>query len=296
MIDENKANRALFDKKMEATNKIDDGLVLPEVGIYAEKKYRLIAHCIEMFSTSMKAPKWDCLVYIDLFSGAGKAVEKGTGKLIDGSPLLSLGVPHQFNRYIFCELEKEKFDALRWRVKQKYPKANAQFILGDCNDCVNEILAEIPHGKKGFRVLSFCVADIYKIANLKFKTIEKLSQRFMDFLVLIPTHMDIHRNEKSYGGIDNQTIDEFLGTDKWRMDWEEAKKNGEAFGWFICRYFYKRMKELKYLGDKEDAEKIRQIKNQSPLYHLTFFSKNSLGIKFWNEARKYSTDQTTFPF
>lgn len=277
-------------------NMIHDELPLSDAGNYAEKKHRLIALSVDLFSASMKAPKWDCLVYIDLFAGAGKAKEKDSEKIIDGSPLLSLGVKNPFNKYIFCELDEDKLQALKMRVGQNYPKADVTFVWGNCNDRIDEVLKAVPYGRKGFRVLSFCLADIYKMENLKFRTIEKLSERFVDFLVLIPTYMDAHRNENNYCKIDNHTVDEFFGTTEWRLSWQSARLKGERFGRFICQYFCQRMKDLKYKGDETDAVEIRQIKNQSPLYRLAFFSRSNLGIKFWNQARKYSSEQMTLPF
>ena len=42
------------------------------------------------------------------------------------------------------------------------------------------------------------------------------------------------------------------------------------------------------------SEKFFNPKNNAPLYRLGFFSRNKLGQKFWEEAKKYSTDQTSF--
>jgi hypothetical protein len=53
----------------------DDGLVVPEVGVWAEEKYRIIELYDALFSSGMKR-KWDCRVYIDLFSAAGHAKTK----------------------------------------------------------------------------------------------------------------------------------------------------------------------------------------------------------------------------
>lgn len=48
----------------------DDGLKCPDVGSWAETKYRLLALYDELFSTGMKY-KWDQRVYIDLYASAG---------------------------------------------------------------------------------------------------------------------------------------------------------------------------------------------------------------------------------
>jgi len=50
----------------------DDGLITPEVGAWADDKYRLVGNYAAMFAISMKK-KWECQVYIDIFAGAGRA-------------------------------------------------------------------------------------------------------------------------------------------------------------------------------------------------------------------------------
>ena len=54
----------------------DDGLETPKIGIWGLEKYRLISCYASMFSNTM-ANKWDCIVYLDLFAGAGRAKDKG---------------------------------------------------------------------------------------------------------------------------------------------------------------------------------------------------------------------------
>jgi hypothetical protein len=51
------------------------------------------------------------------------------------------------------------------------------------------IVNALPKGK----VLAFCVVDPYRIADLAFDTLRQLSQRAVDFFVLLPSHMDVKR-------------------------------------------------------------------------------------------------------
>ena len=63
----------------------DDGLMTPEVGGWAETKYRLLALYDELFSTGMKN-KWDQRVYLDLYAGAGYSRIQGTSTFLKASP------------------------------------------------------------------------------------------------------------------------------------------------------------------------------------------------------------------
>jgi three-Cys-motif partner protein len=269
----------------------DDGLISPEIGAWGEDKYRLVQNYAKMFATSMKG-KWDCRVYIDLFSGAGRSKIRDTNKIISASPLLALDIPNKFDRYIFCEQDEKKVIALQERVKREFSEVDTRFIKGDVNQLADKILSEIPQHGQRFKVLSFCFVDPYKIGNIRFQTIKKLSDRFIDFLILIPTGMDAQRNVSSYVNPTNTTVDNFLGNADWRKDWPTAEKNGEGFGYFIAKYFAKEIAALGYkYGGIDETVLVRSTEKNLPLYHLAFFSRNKLGGKFWTEARKYSNDQ-----
>lgn len=273
----------------------DDGLYTPEVGDWAEQKYRLVSSYATMFSTAMK-DKWH-RVYIDLFAGAGRARIKNTQRIVPASPMLALNVPNKFDLYIFCEKEKKIIDTLEKRVSMSYSDVNSRFLRGDANDLTKELLNEIPPARSGFKVLAFCFVDPFALENLAFGTIDQLSSRFIDFLVLIPTGMDAVRNLSRYINPSNMTIDRFLGLPTWRDKWHIAEKNGENLGVFLTNCFGERMIGLgyKYSGiDK--TQQVRSTDKNLPLYRLAFFSRSDLGEKFWREARKYSNDQMGFGF
>lgn len=99
----------------------DDGLPTPEVGPWVEEKYGLVKLYYRLFSTGMKE-KWDSRVYIDLYAGTGRSKIRGTNHILEASPLLALGVPDKFDKYIFCEKDRALIEALQQRVANHYPK------------------------------------------------------------------------------------------------------------------------------------------------------------------------------
>lgn len=268
----------------------DDGLFLDEAGAWSERKHRLIAHYAQMFSKSMKS-KWQCRVYIDLFSSSGYALIKNTRRIAKTSPLLSLGINHKFDRYIFTDIESDKIDSLQERVKRDFPDVNVEYISGDANNSVNEIFSKIPQHSYSFKVLSFCVVDPYRIDNLKFQTIRELSTRFMDFLILIPSFMDANRNPSFYTKSDNTIMEDFLGLPDWRKQWKEASKQKIQFGNFVLQKFIDQMTNLNFLPTEQDEVILIRYSNKAPLYHLAFFTKNQLGKKFWNASKKGTETQ-----
>jgi len=278
--------------------KDDDGLETEIVRSWAEEKYKLVYQYSSLFCKSMK-DKWDCLIYIDLFSGSGRS-RINHKRIIDAIPLLILSSENKFNRYIFCDVDKSKCETLLKRVKRLYgnPQGNNITILnGDANLIATDILKLLPTPTRSHKVLGFCLIDLYGIDDLKFDTIRTLSQRFMDFLVLIPTGMDANRNVSLYVKRDNTKLDEFLGTSTWREEWKIAELKRESFEIFVANRFSKSMQELEYLDPGiEYMKSIHSDDKNLLLYRLALYSRNPLGLKFWQESVRYSNPQRDLSF
>lgn len=269
----------------------DDGLLTPDVGDWAEDKYRLVKLYATLFTTSMRG-KWDELVYVDLFAGAGHAAIRGTQRIVPASPLVALNIDHRFDRYVFSEADSEKLDVLKKRVQRGFPDVDCRFVAGDVNENVSALLEELPQYHRGRKVLGFCFADPYRLSHLKFETIAALASRYMDFLVLIPSGMDAHRNESIYTKPSNTTLDEFFGRTDWREEWAEEKKQGRPFERFVTDAFGESMKRLDYLYEEiENPLLVRLTEKNVPLYRLALFSRHPLGGKFWKAARKSADPQ-----
>ncbi|HEX2252754.1 MAG TPA: three-Cys-motif partner protein TcmP [Thermoanaerobaculia bacterium] len=271
----------------------DDGLYTPDVGDWAEDKYRRHKLYATLFTNSMR-DKWKQLVYVDLFAGAGRSRVRPAGRIIPASPVLALSLKHPFDRYVFSEADPKRMQALKARVARDYGDADVSFLAGDVNQQVGAVLSKLP--PKG-NALTFCFADPFSFKNLPFATIQRLADRYIDFLVLIPTGYDATRNERRYVFPDNPTVDSFLGRRDWRDDWLSARAGGQTFDHFITDSFGAAMRSLGYIyGGIESSELIRSTKKHARLYRLVLFSRHSLGSKFWGEARKYSSNQRQLPF
>lgn len=268
-----------------------NGMPVSIVGHWAEDKYKLIQYYASEFATSMKT-KWDARVYIDLFAGCGAAKIKNTEKILPASPLVTMNIRDPFDKYIFCDIDKEKLDALKNRQKNLFPELSVEFIPGDVNANVSLILKHIPKRSTNQTVLTFCLVDPYKLSNLHFNTILQLSSIFIDFLVLIPTFMDVKRNWLNYLKPNNQTIDLFLGYRDWRFDWESESKNGIKFGCFLVKKFSQQMQKLNFkVPEPADIVRVKIKDKNVPLYHLIFYSRKDLGIKFWKNAVEGTLEQ-----
>ena len=268
----------------------DDGLACPEVGAWAEDKYRLVALYDELFSMGMKN-RWDERVYVDLYAGAGFGRVRGTKKILKGTPLLALGVSTPFDKYIFCEENGGLLSALKDRTARLAPQATVAYVAGSCDVKVEEISSQIPMGASTNTVLSLCVVDPFDF-GLKFSTLRRLSQFYIDFLVLLAIGMDANRNYEHYVDGDSPKIDEALGNTDWRERWRTAGARRSDFRQFLASEFSTSMETLGYI--RLPLDRMRSVRSDDknlPLYHIALFSRNQRGYEFWDQVLKYSTDQ-----
>jgi len=267
----------------------DDGLYTPEVGDWAERKYRLLWHYANLFATSMKH-KWDKRVFIDLFAGAGHARIRGTNRIVQTSSLLALQVTDPFDCYIFCDSDSRCIDSLKERVARLASTSQCFFEPCNVNTSCTDLINDVPtHGPQN-KVLSFCFIDPFKLADIRFETIKSLSSRFVDFLIHIPA-MDPIRNEGIYYSEISTIVAAYLGIAEWR-DLRSIGDQTIPFDVFIANRLDSQMRELGYHhGGISENVMIRSTDRNLPLYRLGFYSRNPLGEKFWKEAKKYSDPQ-----
>jgi len=270
----------------------NDGLVIPDVGSWAETKHRLIGLYAALFSTGMKR-KWDQRVYVDLYAGAGYSRLRSSHRIILGSPLIALTVDDPFDKYIFCEADGECIEALRYRTSKLAPERDVSYIHGDCNSELDSIIAAIPKGSHDNKVLTLCVVDPFDF-GIKFETLRKLSAFYIDFLVLLAIGMDANRNYEHYVDGNSTKIDEALGNVKWRERWRSIGVRRSDFRQFLASEFSTSMESLGYLHQElHQMKHVRSDDKNLPLYYLALFSRHELAYRYWKDVLKYSTDQTS---
>lgn len=277
---------AKFNPLIEAP---DDGLIIPDVGVWSEKKFKLVGHYSNVFSTSMKNNKWfSGLVYIDLFAGAGFSRIRESDKILLNSALVALSVQYPFSKYILCERDTEKYEALHERVTRLFPQIDCTILNVDSNFAIDEIKKLVPNNS-----LCFCFVDPYSL-NLHFNTIKVLSTNLkIDFLILMALYMDAKRNYKYYIDKENDKIDLFLADKDWRTRSKESISSDTSFVRFLATSYSQNMLSIQYKQPQPfEIFKVGSLQ----LYYLAFYSKHDLGNKFWNEVKKASNQQPELPF
>ena len=268
----------------------DDGLFIPEVGEWSMEKYRLVGGYCDIFSTGMKA-KWDQLVYIDLFAGAGYSRLKRSNKILYSSSLIALSLPYPFTKYILCEKEPARFAALEERVRRDFADKNVELICGDSNEMVDRVFSAIPKYSTRNTVLSFCFVDPFSL-NLKYSTIKALGGKIlMDFLILQALHMDANRNFNIYLDDENDKIADYLGILDWRDRFKKSKRpTRKDFIMFLVEQYEEQMVSIGY----QPARRMHQIRSNIknlPLYYLAFYSKHKRGHDFFDKVNQYLNPQ-----
>jgi three-Cys-motif partner protein len=273
----------------KTVNVEDDGLVCNDVGLWTEEKHRLVAYYAALFSAGMK-DKWEKRIYIELYAGAGYSRIRDTDRVIAGSPIQAVTLKVPFDRYIFCEQDAEKLEALRVRVKRHAPSADVVFVPEGCDINVDQIFAAIPQHSRSTKVLSLCFVDPNDI-GIKFSTLRTLAVKYVDFIVLLALYMDALRAEQNY--IKNPAkIDQLLGSGSWLDRWKTAKQKGAEFPRFLAEEFAASMARIEYIPPPfYSMRKIFFYEKNYPLYALGLFSRHSLAYTLWDKALKGSDDQ-----
>lgn len=268
----------------------EDNLLTPPVGSWAESKYKIIYDYNCLFSTGMKK-FWNQRVYIDLYSGSGKAKVRNSEKILYSSSLLAIKVPDKFDKYIYCDIDTVSMIALQKRIKNEFSELTPSFISGDCNEKIDEIINVIPQYSKQNTVLSFCFIDPFSL-KINFDTIKKLGEkRIVDFLILLAFGMDGKRNIGLYIDENHDRIDNFLGLTDWRERWKDAEKKGTNLVKFLADEFTQQMVKLGYLDNAiNNFIPIRSNEKNLPLYYLAFFSKHKTGYDFWKKVKMRNTE------
>lgn len=266
-----------------------DGLAYNDVGSWTEAKHRLVAYYSALFSDAMK-DKWQKRVYIELYAGAGYGRIRDTERIIAGSPIQALTLKVPFDKYIFCEQDPLKLEALRVRVARHAPLADVTFIPENCDDNVDKIVDAIPRYSPSQKVLSLCFVDPNDI-GIRFSTLQTLAKKYVDFIVLLALYMDAMRAEQHY--VKNTSkIDLLLGTPAWLNRWTAAKLEGAEFPRFLADEFASSMATMDYIPPPfYSMRKIFYYEKNYPLYAVGLFSRHPVAYTLWGQALKYSDDQ-----
>jgi len=251
-----------------------DGLPIRDSGPWIETKHKLLAYYAKLFATGMKH-HWGSRVYLELFSGPGKCLIRGTGSEDVGSPLKV--IDHEFTKFIFTEKSLPAAKALAVRLDKFVNSKHAEIWCGDCAEAIQQI--RIPSNS-----LTFAFIDPTGIGHAPFSLIEALHRKTRcDILINIQHGMGIKMNIHQYtpDADEQSALTRFLGNDGWKqLPRHDAR---DFFRGVLDLY----KKQLDSLGFAYTGREVL-ISNQHgcPLYLLLFASKHIRGKEFWDKSLK----------
>ncbi len=251
-----------------------DGLPARETGPWVhDKKYYLERYLT--ISTKGVGPKWKGkLAYVDLFSGPGRSIIRGSGEEVDGSPLVALKC--SFASYVFVD-SADVLATLKQRLKNHQKFDNITFIPGDCNEVIDGVRAALPADH-----LTLAFVDPTGL-HIHFSTINRLvNSRRVDLLMTIQFGMGIRMNLHQYSRSEGETLTAFLGNDSWRSDVKAGATPSAIAHLILDRY----LNQLRTLGYQTVDDREIPVHNDQNLllYFMVLASRHPRAHDFWRKT------------
>lgn len=253
-----------------------DGLVVRESGVWIEEKFYYLERYLRVFSVGMKNLWPDQLYYIDLFSGPGRCLIRENQKELEGSPFLAL--KYNFRKYFLFENDPDCLNALTRRV-EKLPgeiRKKVEIIPGDCNE-------EVSKTKFPVSGLGLAFIDPTGISQIAFETVRRLTEnRKLDLLINFPEGMGIRMNLHHYTRNEENALNTFLGSDRWKRRFQQTPTSFEQACREIANEYLENLAGLGYLDMDSDWVPVKTNQN-ALLYYLFFASKHPRGTDLWHK-------------
>jgi len=251
-----------------------DGLLARPTGKWVhDKKYYLERY----LATSTKAVgrKWNGkLAYIDLFSGPGRSLIRGTQEEVEGSPFVALS--SSFASYVFVDVP-EVLATLKQRLKGHPKLSKIAFVRGDCNEVIDEVLAASPADH-----LTVAFIDPTGL-QIHFRTIERLvHNRKVDLLMTVQFGMGIVMNLRQYVQSEGDALTAFLGSDSWRED-VQAGGSDSQIGHRIVNRYLGQLRSLGYESVRDREIPVHSDQNRLLLYFIVLASRNPRAHDLWRK-------------
>ena len=185
------------------------------------------------------------------------------------------------------DISPENIEALRRRCAASPHSRRVEFQVGDCNDLVDRVVAQIRPIDRVSLNLAFLDPEGME---LHWTTIVKLAGvRRMDLIINYPQG-GLNRTMPAASEKDPWTsVDHFFGDPAWREIHRKWRGRRELH-WHLIDFYIGRLQDLGYRVRRDDEvgdePLIRNARRRAPLYRLLFASKHPLGQDFWHKITR----------
>lgn len=273
-------------------------------GNWTDEKLQILKNYLQAYITALKKQSFE-LMYIDAFAGTGYRKKRKNDKLshipllpefaeqesklfLDGSATIALKIVPPFDRYIFIELDKERYVELN-KLKNEFPILEKNIIIKneEANACLIELCKRIDWRR--YRAVLFL--DPYGM-EVQWKTIEAIAKtKSIDLWYLFPLGVGVNRLLRKDGKIneaEKKRLDLIFGTDNWydifyktyqeKRLFDEIKYSKKVVDFNqIAEFFVGRLKTI-FAGVAQNPRPLYNSKN-NPLYLLCFAASNPKGSR-----------------
>jgi three-Cys-motif partner protein len=260
-----------------------DGLPLDEVGIWAKDKHDRLRKYIDISRAARRkfVQGSGGATYIDLYSGAGRAVVRENSEVVDGSPLVAFkcakegGVP--FTTLYIADTDREKSNSCEQRIANAGGRALAE--VGPAEKTAAQIVSQLnKHG------LHFAFLDPYNLSDLPFTVLESFSSLKRIDLLIHVSAQDLQRNLDAYSMSVDGPLDRFAPGWRTVVDTKQSKRATRAA---YIEYWVSKMTALG-LPPARHAELISGTTKNQRLYWLVFVSRSDFAKSLWDKIRNVS--------
>ena len=188
------------------------------VGSWTQEKLELLRQYLQAYTSILNTQKWckGCH-YVDAFAGGVQHVDKESGELIDGSPLLALQNQPPFASFIFIDRDEERINTRIKPLQKQFPDADIKPFVGDCNIILAEQVIPRFQGGKSSPYRGFIFLDPYGI-DLAWETVQAIAKTQMHDVLINFSVMGVYRQlakNKLPTEANLKKINRLMGTEDW---------------------------------------------------------------------------------
>lgn len=269
---------------------------LDEIGPWTEEKLGLPSQYLAAQRNILATQNWRKRVhYIDAFTGGVKHLSKASGRIIEGSPLIPLGIDPPFSSYTFIEKNEDRVEKAIAPLKAQFPERDIRIERGDCNAILQDrILPWLARRRRDER--GFIFLDPYGI-NLEWNTLAAIARTGMFDVLVNFCVMGVYRNmARGRPPLEAQKkrLDAVMGNQGWFREFyrEDAQLSlfaGSRPAWYrvgedisgrLAKFYQAR---LKTVFPHVSEYVIMLAPKGAPLYALMLASGAELAIKKMRE-------------
>src|SRR3972149_6239413 len=283
------SGRSLGDKKVHFTQtspypqSVDDGLQMRDSGPWVAQKLDYLRRYIEVFETSMRK-KFPNRAYIDLFCGPGKCLDRDSGGIYLGSPLVALTTRYPFTEYYFTDTDAAAISTLKQRCAHSPLSTRVKYRVADANALAPFLVRELQSTPS--LNLAFLDPEGLELAWASVATLAALPR--VDLIIHYP-QTGLNRYMPAASAQAGPTdVDRFFGGDEWRAIYGKHRRGEDSFLHRQLMDHYKgKLASLGYaqaLSEDETGFEPPMVNEKGvPLYRLLFASRHPRGRDFWRK-------------